>query len=104
VTTSSDGPEYGGFAGEDGDARFLLDGAVLTVQLRPRLIGNALVRLVCTEGGLGHERILGYRTIVAPAGTRTLTADLEGEAEATAAVCLVEGTGPNSGDIVAAGF
>lgn len=105
VTTSVDGQAYGGFAGEDGDAHFLLDGRVLTVRLRERSVRSELVRLVCVQGSTPEsERSLGSRTVVLQKGKRAVTADLEGSAEEKAAGCLIEGTGEHSGDIAVAAF
>lgn len=105
ATTSSDGEAYGGFAGEDGDARFLLSGRVLTVRLRERSTRSELVTLACTQGSdPDSDRSVGYRSVVLPAGKHVVTADLEARAEDTATGCLIEGTGGRSGDIAAAAF
>ena len=105
VTTDTDGEAYGGYAGDDGDARFLLDGRILTVRLRRASRRSELVRLVCVAGSRpGEERLLGHRAVVLPAGKRVVTADLEGLAEPQAAACLIEGALDSAGDIVGAAF
>ena len=106
VTTVRPGPgvrmgetsdDDGDFEGRPGDARFLLDGARLTVALRRAFTVSQAVTFAC---GAGESAVLGVRTVVADPGDRTLTVDF-GRDASDAEFCLVE-DGLSGSDIAVA--
>jgi hypothetical protein len=86
--------------GEDGDASFLLDGRVLTFRLARPLDDDMLLFLGCFS--TVEETRAGLRFAVLRAGARSLTVDLEFEAEPVARGCLAEPDGAS--DLAAADF
>lgn len=90
--------------GEDGDASFLLDGRVLTFRLAEPLAEDVLLFLGCfSKAGGEHDAArTGLRYAVLRAGARSLTVDLEFEAEPVAQGCLAEPY--RAGDLAAADF
>jgi hypothetical protein len=86
--------------GEDGDASFLLDGRVLTFRLARPVHSDVLLFLGCFST-VEDERA-GLRFAVLRAGARSLTVDLEFEAEPVAHGCLAEPDGAS--DLAAANF
>lgn len=95
-TTDDDELDGSELEGDDGDARFLQRGAVLTVELRRAFPRSAVVDLVCGT----RDRAIGLRAVAVRAGDRTVTADLEGDLSG-ARWCIVE---EDAGDIAAASF